>query len=271
MEINGQELAKEIINELKKEREKYDDLKIAAFLIGETEEKNKFLNMKKKVAEELNIELRIYKINPDWSRRKIRKYISQVIKKKTLHGGIVQLPLPEKLPQQYILNSIPPEKDIDCLSVKNLGKYFANQFLIRPPSVEVVDFLAKKYEFKFDGTIVVIVGYGNLIGKPLTHYFCYKKATTIVINENTIDAERYFHQADYIISGAGVPLLITTCKKGAVIIDFGIKVIENKIFGDVDITAIKDKAKLYTPTPGGTGPLLTAMLFKNFFSLLKCQ
>lgn len=273
MEINGKELAREIIDELKEVRKKYNKLKIAVFLIGETQEKVKFLEMKKKVANELDIEMKIYSPPQPLSRKKIRTYIHSVVKYKSINGALIQLPLPKELlnRQQYILNSIPAYKDIDCLSSRNLGKFFTNQYFIRPPSVEVVDFLKNKLSLNFQGKNILIVGYGNLIGRPLTHYFCQERATTTVINEYTLEPENYFDKADIIVSGVGVPLLINNCKKGAIIFDFGTKVVDGKIVGDVDIEKIKTKAKIYTPTPGGTGPLLIAMLFKNFFKLLSLK
>jgi methylenetetrahydrofolate dehydrogenase (NADP+) / methenyltetrahydrofolate cyclohydrolase len=272
MEINGKELAREIIEKLKEEREDFDKLILAIFLIGETEEKKKFLQEKEKVAKELNVELRVYNIDKEKvKRRKIRKFISQVVKHKTINGALIQLPLDKNLPKQYLLNAIPPEKDVDCLSSRSLGKFYTDQSLIRPTSVEVVDFLKRKFDFDFVGKVVVMVGYGNLIGKPLTHYFARENATLIILNENTKEPEKYFVEGDYIVSGAGVPFLVNNCKNGAIIIDFGTTFMEGKIFGDVDIEKIKNKAKFYTPTPGGTGPITVAMLFHNLFKLAKMQ
>lgn len=267
MEINGEILAKEILLELKEKRTAFGKLILAIFVIGEDKEKLRFLTKKEMIAKELDVDLRIYKIDPRVGRKKIRKQISQVIKHKTITAGLIQLPIPDNLPKQYFLNTIPPEKDIDCLSAKTLGKFYVNQSIIRPTAVEVVNFLKNKYQFDFSGKVVTIVGYGNLIGKPLTHYLCQEKATVIVLNEKTKEPEKYFQQSDFIISGAGVPYLVNDCKEEAVLIDFGTTVIENKVVGDIDIGKIKKKAKFYTPTPGGTGPLTIAMLFQNLFKL----
>lgn len=267
MEINGEALAKEIISELKKKRAEFGKLILAIFVIGESKEKSKFLTKKETIAKELDIDLRIYQIDPKIGRKKIRKQISQAIKHKTITAGLIQLPIPDPLPKQYLLNTIPPEKDVDCLSARALGKFYVNQPIIRPTAVEVIDFLKNKYQFDFSGKVVTIVGYGNLIGKPLTHYFCQEKATVNVLNEKTKEPEKYFQKSDFIISGAGVPYLVNDCKEEAILIDFGTTVIENKIVGDIDVEKIKNKAKLYTPTPGGTGPLTIAMLFQNFFKL----
>jgi methylenetetrahydrofolate dehydrogenase (NADP+)/methenyltetrahydrofolate cyclohydrolase len=296
MIINGKDLTEEILEKLKKERAKLQKLTLASFLIGKTPEKEKFLEIKKKFAEKLNIEFRTYNIDQSWHRKKIRSYIHEVIKHPTIQGALIQLPLPPNLPTQYFLNSIPPEKDVDCLSSRSLGLYYTDRGIIRPPAVEVVDFLKQRFNLKFEGKIVLIAGYGHLTGKPLTHYFANEKSTVIVTNEKTSNPEEFYRQADVIVSGVGKPNLIKECKKGAVIIDFGYSVITRPapeqstvrgspesvlrtgsgrtdaddtptIAGDVDVENLKDKACIITPTPNGTGPILVAKLFENFIKL----
>lgn len=269
--LNGKQLSEEILEDLKKEREKFGQLRLVAFLIGETQEKLKFLEIKRKFAEKLDIDFRVYKIDENISRKKLRKYTHQIIKSDLVQGAIIQLPLPEKLPKQYILNSIIPEKDIDCLSSRNLGKYFSNSYIIRPPAVEVVDFLKNKFNLSFKDKIVVIAGYSQLIGKPLFHYFALENSTIILIRGTTKEKEKFFEIADIIVSGKGEPNFINTCKRKAVLIDFGYSIKAGRILGDLDFENLKDKADFITPTPNGTGPILTAMLFKNFFKLAELQ
>ncbi len=268
MIIDGKKLAEEILNNLKERRKNFNELKIAGFLIGKDEEKLSFLKIKQKFAKELNIELRIYEIDENLSKRKIRKYISQVMKSKTIQGGIIQLPLPEKLPTQYLLNSIPAKKDIDCLSSRLLGKYYTDIWIIRPPVVEVVDFLKNKFDLDFTGKEVLVVGYGRLVGKPLVHYFAKEKATVIVANALT-DLKKFLNSVDVIVSGVGKARIVDDCKEGAILIDFGYSIENGKICGDLDFEKLKDKASLITPTPLGTGPILVAKLFENFFNLLE--
>ncbi len=269
--LDGKELAEEIIESLKKEREKFDKLRLVAFLIEETPEKLKFLEIKKRFAEKLDIDFRTYKIDPTISRKKLRKYIHQIIKSDLVQGALIQLPLPEKFPKQYILNSIIPEKDVDCLSSRNLGKYFSNSYVIRPPVVEVIDFFKNKFNLEFKEKIVVIVGYSQLIGKPLFHYFALEGSTLILVRGTTKEKEKFFKIADVIVSGKGEPKFVNTCKNGAILIDFGYSVKNNKILGDLDFEKLKDKASFITPTPNGTGPILVAMLFKNFLKLAELQ
>ncbi|GIW67152.1 MAG: bifunctional protein FolD [Candidatus Parcubacteria bacterium] len=268
MIIDGKKLAQEILENLKEKRKNYEKLKIAAFLIGKGEEKLSFLKIKQEFAQELNIEFRIYELDENLSKRKIRKYLSQILKHKTIQGAIFQLPIPEKFSTQYLLNSIPAKKDIDCLSSRMLGKFYTDNFIIRPPAVEVVDFLKEKFNLEFRGKNVLIVGYGRLAGKPLAHYFANLNSTVIIAQSQT-KIENYLKITDIIVSGVGKANLIQDCQKGAILIDFGYSFEKGKIYGDIDFEKLKDKASLITPTPGGTGPILVAKLFENFFKLLE--
>jgi len=271
MILDGRQIQKELIEKLKKERENFDKLRLVAFLIGEDREKESFLKIKERIAKELNIDFRIYKIAENISRKKLRKYIKQIIKSDLVNGAIIQLPLPEKFKTQYFLNAIPPEKDVDCLSSKSLGKFYTDSWMIRPPAVEVVDYIKFKFNLNFENKIVCIVGYGKLIGKPLVHYFCTEKSTVIVIRKNTKNKEKFLKMSDIIVSGVGEKNIVNECKKGAILIDFGYSFENEKIYGDINFEKLKNKARLITPTPGGTGPILTAMIFKNLFKLAELQ
>lgn len=269
--IDGNQLSKEILEELKNERKNFGKLRLVAFLIGKDEEKIKFLKVKERFAKELDIDFRIYEIDENISRKKLRKYINQIVKSDLVNGAIIQLPLPQKFRTQYFLNSIPPEKDVDCLSSKNIGKFFTNSYIIRPPAVEVVEFIKNKFNLIFENKVICIVGYSRLIGKPLVHYFCNENSTVIIIRSNTLNKEDFFEKADIIVGGAGKKHIVNICKKGAVLIDFGYTVENGKIYGDINFEKLKDVASFITPTPGGTGPILVSMLFKNLFKLVRLK
>ncbi|MCS7201000.1 MAG: bifunctional 5,10-methylenetetrahydrofolate dehydrogenase/5,10-methenyltetrahydrofolate cyclohydrolase [Patescibacteria group bacterium] len=268
MIIDGKKIAEEILGKLKEERKKYEDLKIAAFLIGKDESKISFLKIKEKFAKELEIDFRIYEIDESWGKRKIRKYISQILRHKTIQGAIFQLPLPSHLPAQYLLNSIPAKKDIDCLTSRLLGKFFTNSPLVLPPAVEVVREIFERNRVTVDDKTILIIGYGKLVGKPVAHYLANQKATVIIAQENT-DLRKFLLNADIVISGVGKAGLVNVCKEEAILIDFGYSFENGKIYGDIDFEKTKNIASLITPTPGGTGPILVAKLFENFLKLLE--
>jgi methylenetetrahydrofolate dehydrogenase (NADP+)/methenyltetrahydrofolate cyclohydrolase len=268
MIIDGKKISEEILNELLEERKKYEKIKVVGFVFEENKEGESFLKIKENFAKKLNIDFRIYKIEKDWSRKKIRKYINQIVKSKLVNGAFIQLPIPEKFPTQYFLNSIPPEKDIDCLSSKNLGKFYSDSFIIRPPAVEVVDYIKNRFNLDFSDKKILVVGYGRLIGKPLAHYFSDESNFLTIISKKLEDHKNILKDYDVIISGVGKKNLIDDCKDNAILIDFGYSFENGKIYGDIDFEKLKDKAKIITPTPGGTGPILVSMLFRNLFKLL---
>lgn len=268
MIIDGKVLAEEILEKLKEERKKYKKIRIASFLIGKDEEKLSFLKIKKAFAEKLDIDFRIYEVDENIPRKKLRKYIHQIIKSPAVKGAIIQLPIPSKFPTQYFLNSIPEKKDIDCLSSRLLGKFFSNLPIIKPPAVEVVDFLKNKYNLDFKGKTALVVGYGRLVGKPISYYLASENATVIILQSDS-NLDEYLAKADIIVSGVGKANLINNCKEGAILIDFGYSVENRKIYGDLNFEKLKSKASLITPTPNGTGPILVAKLFENLFKLMK--
>ncbi|MGC8981596.1 MAG: tetrahydrofolate dehydrogenase/cyclohydrolase catalytic domain-containing protein [Minisyncoccia bacterium] len=269
MIIDGKKLSEEILNELLEKRKNYGKLRIVGFLFEENLEGESFLKTKENFAKKLNIDFRIYKIEKDWKRKRVRKYINQVVKSKLVNGAFIQLPIPEKFPIQYFLNTIPPEKDIDCLNSKNLGKFYSDSYIIRPPAVEVIDYIKDKFRLDFLNKKILVVGYGRLIGKPIAHYLIKENNFVTVVSKKIEGYENCLKEYDVIISGVGKKNLINDCKDSAILIDFGYCFENGKIYGDINFERLKDKASLITPTPGGTGPILVSMLFKNLFKLIK--
>lgn len=287
MIIDGKQLSQEILAELTEKRKNFEKISFAVIVVGNISAQLGFIKAKENFAKKLDIDFRVYELPENLSRSDIRKKISQIVKARTTNGAIIQLPLPLKFftQTQYFLNAIISEKDVDCLSAQNIGKFFTGEVAypeanrrVNPPAVEVVDFIKEKFKLNFSGKTSAIVGYGNLIGKPITHYLLKQGATCFVINSKTDlkIKEKILQDADIIVSGVGKKNLITDCKQGAIIIDFGysvdvslsVEVSQRRTnVGDIDFEKLKNKASLITPTPGGTGPILVAMLYKNLLKL----
>ncbi len=274
--IDGKAIAERINRETK---EKVSGLqqppRLAAVVVGPESEQGaaakKFLEMKKKRAEEIGIECRIYEFPQNITTQQLRKKIVEIAKAGVNDGVLIELPLPPAINAQYILNTGPEEKDVDVFSQNSQGAFFAGRPAILPPAVEAVKQIFRKYGIEPKGKNCAVFGYGLLVGKPVSHWLAQQGATVSIINEFTREPEKISREADVVISGAGKPNLITgdMIKEGSVVIDFGYENSEGKIAGDVDFEAVKEKAGLITPVPGGIGPIVIAALFKNLIELIK--
>jgi len=186
------------------------------------------------------------------------------------------LPLPISLNSQYILDAIPSNKDIDVLSSFSLGKFYTNKLKISPPVVAAVLKILDQYDIKVKAQQVVLIGSGQLTGKPLLLSLSNQQATVSVINKFTPSLADYTKRADILISGAGQKNIIdyNIIKKGAVVIDAGISINtlrngKNVFKGDINPVGIEKKAKIFVPSSGGLGPITVAMVMKNLVELNK--
>lgn len=266
--VDGKKLAEEILNELKLFFEQRK-ISLAIISVGvKNEATESFVRQKQKVADILGVKLECFNMdNGNFSNKSLRGKINEIARKKSIHSIIVQLPLPENIKTQYVLNAIPVEKDPDCLNERSLGALLAGRLKILPPAVEVVKFIFQKYYISLNNKKCVMVGVGRLVGGPIASWLMQQKGTVSVVNEFTASVQEFVSAADIVISGAGRPELIKNnwIKKGAVVIDFGCSFRDGKITGDIDWRG--SEANLVVPTPGGTGPILVAMLFSNIKKL----
>lgn len=270
--INGKKIAKEIIDELKKQP--VPQKIFAAILVGDDKISENFLGQKERTAKELGIDFRIYRFFAKLKNDDLRKEIGKIANLKKAGGVIVQMPLPEHINRYYILNVIPREKDVDVLGERALGAFYADRNPILPPAVGVVEEIIKDLKLKIKDFKIAVVGAGFLIGKPIAVWLINNKIKELKIFEKGSDLTE-LKNYDLTIAGTGQSGIIKPemLKENAVIIDFGYFIDENKkISGDFDATNIKSeifdlKSVLYTPTPGGTGKILTAKIFENFYKL----
>jgi len=274
MIIDGKQLAQEIIEELKKERKEIPKkIRLGIVLVSSNPASLSFIRQKEKVAKELEIETRIYQFEESIKTKELRKKISEICRVTYNRGVVVQLPLPKTINTQSILNAILPLKDPDCLSEKNLAKFYTNRLNILPPVVGAIKFLLTLYQIPIEGKNVLIIGRGQLVGKPAALWFINQRATVMVANSKTPNLNELTKMAEIIVSSAGVPNLIKgeNVKEGVVIFDAAVVSEDGQLKGDADIDSLKDKASILTPVPGGLGPLTVAFLFKNLFTLVKEQ
>jgi methylenetetrahydrofolate dehydrogenase (NADP+)/methenyltetrahydrofolate cyclohydrolase len=274
MVIDGKQLSREIIEGLKKERELIPKkIRLAVVLVGNDPASLSFIKQKEKIAQELNIDFRLYQYPETIKTKELRKKVSDICRVTFNRGIVVQLPLPESINNQVVLNAILPLKDPDVLCEKNLGSFYVNRLEILPPVVVAIKFLLEKYQINPEGKNVLMIGRGQLVGKPVSLWFINQRATVFVANSKTQNLKDLIKMADIIVSSSGVPRLITgeMVKQGVVICDAAVVSEAGKLIGDCDFESVKEKASLITPVPGGLGPLTVAFLFKNLLALVKEQ
>jgi len=260
----------------------------AGVLIGDDPASESFQKLKQKTAAELGIDYRIYRLSPELGNDGLRKEVGRISAQKTCGGVIVQLPLPEQINKHYILNVIPREKDVDVLGERALGAFYTGRNPVLSPAVGTVEKILQTTHCSLPTTNFVVVGLGFLIGKPIATWLM-GKAKEIILLDKFSDLS-IVKNADVIILGTGQAGLIKPemLKDGAGVIDFGYTVaqapprtnadgaqtnadIKMVISGDFDTTLPTTNYSLlnfYTPTPGGTGPILVAKLFVRFAEMV---
>ncbi len=269
--ISGKEVSEVLISKLK-------DLKtpqkiLAAVLIGEDPTSLSFLKYKEKMAKDLGVDFRLYKFSEGLTSDELRDRMGEIVKQKNVGGAIIQLPLPEKVNKYYVPNVIPREKDIDVLGERALGAFYNDRNEVLPPAVGTVKEILNLTGFELEKKKVAVVGLGKLVGKPIALWLTGKCAELYLLGRDSDLGP--VKEADLVITGVGSAGLITPAmlKDGAGVIDFGYYYFpDGRLSGDFDTTNDKgqlNKLSFYTPTPGGTGPILIAKLLENFFILSK--
>ncbi len=267
MKINGKEESNLILSELKEKRENCkDEIKLKIITFKNDVSNTSYIKIKKNFGEALNIICDIHYLDENKNSKELRKEINKICKEKFVKGVIIQLPIPNHLNKNILINTIPDKLDIDCLTYKNLGRFYQGKENIIPPTVSALDYLIKKYNLKLDN--VLLVGQGELIGKPIAQYLINKHIKFININHTSnSNIDKLCQMSDTIITGVGLPNLIKfdSIKNDSIIFDYGCTK-QDKICGDCEIDKdFENKCDFFTPVPNGLGPIVVAKLFENLF------
>ncbi len=278
MIIDGKLIANDIIERLRALPRPAGKF-FGAVVVGDDPASLNFLKQKERVARELGIEFRLHQLPLGITTDALRAEIGRLASPKTCGAFIVQLPLPESINRYYVLNAIPKEKDVDCLSEAALGAFYTERGKIVPPSVATVEkILAHAQRDISDAAApgalrelkAVVIGAGFLIGKPVGFWLQNRVAELVVLDAAVKNIHDKLGDADIVVAGAGHAKLFNAnnLKDGAIVIDFGFNHDANgKIVGDFDPAGAHDKNIAYTRTPGGTGPVLVAELYENFYKM----
>lgn len=265
--IDGKAIAQRIREDIKNKIKEYKQKPgLAVILAGEDEASKIYVKNKEKDCQEIGFYSEIHKLNKNISEKELINLINKLNISDKIHGIIVQLPLPEHIKEETVINTILPEKDVDGFTYINAGKLFTGNNGLLPCTPAGCVELIKSTGIEIKGNDAVIIGRSNIVGKPMAILLMQEHATITICHSKTKNLKEITRRADILIAAIGRSKMITAdmVKEGSVIIDVGMNKDENgKLCGDVDFENVKEKASFITPVPGGVGPMTRAMLMKN--------
>lgn len=268
--INGREVSKDIKENIKNfiEERNLKGLKlpkIASILVGNDGGSIYYLNSQEKVATSLGVLFDKIILEDSIKEEELKDLIRKLNLDDSVHGIMIQLPLPKGINEKNIINTISPKKDIDCLTYESVGKLYLGEEGFKPCTPNSILTLLKSKKIELEGKEVVVLGRSNIVGKPAVQLLLNENATVTICHSRTQNLKEVCKKADILVVAIGKPKFINSeyIKDGAVIIDVGTSSFEGKITGDVDFDDVLDKVSLITPVPGGVGALTTTLLIKN--------
>ncbi|MCP1153991.1 bifunctional methylenetetrahydrofolate dehydrogenase/methenyltetrahydrofolate cyclohydrolase FolD [Peribacillus frigoritolerans] len=268
--INGKEIAESVRQEISKEvqqlREKNIVPGLAVILVGDNQASQTYVRNKQKACEDLGMHSVLIKKPAELSQEELIQSIAELNQDDSIHGILVQLPLPGHIQEKAIIEAISPEKDVDGFHPINIGRMMTGQDAFLPCTPYGVMVMLEYIDYDLEGKHVVIVGRSNIVGKPAGQLFLNANATVTYCHSRTKDLAYYTKQADVVVAAVGKRDTITSdhIKEGAIVIDVGMnRNDEGKLCGDVAFDEVKNKASYITPVPKGVGPMTITMLMKN--------
>ena len=268
---NLREEIKNEILEIKKKINKNPNLTV--ILIGDFTPSQIYVRNKEKNSTEVGITSNVIKYPKEVSEKEVLDKINELNNDKNISGILVQLPLPEQISKEKIINAIDPKKDVDGFNPINVGNLASGYKSIVPCTPLGCLLLIKKVEKNLSGKHAVIIGRSNLNGKPMAQLLLKENCTVTIVHSKTKNLKEECLKADILVAAVGVPNLVKKdwVKSSAIIIDVGINKVGDKIVGDVNFEEIKDNIKAITPVPGGVGPMTIACLLKNTLECFKAH
>ena len=240
---------------------------LATVLVGDDAASATYVKNKQKACADVGIATKDHKLPATFSQKEMNSLIDLLNKDYTVHGILVQLPLPSQLDEFATTSRISPLKDVDGLTPYNIGLLTSARAILKPCTPSGIMELFEYYKIDLEGKNAVIINRSNLVGKPLYNLMLEKNSTVTICHSRTRNLKEHCQTADIIITAIGdrKKFLLTEdmVKDGAVVIDVGTARLEGKLVGDVDYENIIKKASYVTPVPGGVGPMTIAMLLKN--------
>ena len=278
--IDGKTTAAEIREELKNKIQNLPKPPgLVTILVGDDPASQVYVNSKQKACAEIGMYSVLEKLEEKISENELLEAIEKYNADESIHGILVQLPLPSHINEDKVIEAISPKKDVDGFHPVSMGNLVIGKETFYPCTPHGIMVLLEKYGIETSGKHVVVVGRSNIVGKPVANMLLQKKknanAIVTVCHSAAADLSYYTKQADILIAAIGRAEFITAdmVKDGVAVIDVGINRVEDaskkrgyRLTGDVDFESVSQKASFITPVPGGVGPMTIAMLLENTYT-----
>ena len=274
--IDGKKAAAELREDLKKEvaelKNKFNKVPgLTVILIGDMAPSQIYVRNKEKSAIEVGLKSEVIRYPDSIEEKVVLEKIKELNQDDSVSGILVQLPLPNHIDKQKVIETIDPSKDVDGFHPMNVGNLSSGYESSVPCTPLGCYLLIKKIEPNLSGKKAAVVGRSNLNGKPMTQLLLKENCTVTITHSRTKDLKAECLEADIIVAAVGIPELVKGdwVKEGTIVIDVGINKTDKGIVGDVNFDQVSKVAKALTPVPGGVGPMTIACLLKNTIDCFK--
>lgn len=270
--LDGKKVSLEIAEELKK---KVADLsfkpKLVIVRVGDRADSASYVKKKVQYGKKLGIDTEVAHFPADISQKELEQKVLEISNDDSVHGMIVQLPLPDNLDEHYVIEKIDPKKDSDGLTSDSIYKLVNGAKGPVPATPTGVITLLQKNNIEIEGKHVVVIGRSLLVGKTAALNFLKHNATVTVAHSKTKNLEEVTKSADILVVAIGKPKFVNKnhVRPGQVVVDVGISLFDERITGDVDFDEVKDIVEAISPVPGGVGPMTVVSLFDNLLRAIE--
>ncbi len=241
---------------------------LAVIIVGDDPASRIYVRNKSRACADVGIDFTLIELPADCTMEKFREELRRAVADERHHGVLVQLPLPSQIDYSEVLDTIPPEKDVDGFNYVNTGRLFSGEDGFVPGTPAGIMKMLEYEQISPDGRECVVIGRSNIVGKPMAALLLNENATVTICHSHTKNLAEVTGRADILVSAVGKAGFVTAdmVKDGAVVIDVGInRTADGKVTGDVDFAAVCEKASAITPVPGGVGVMTIEMLLENTY------
>lgn len=276
--IDGKKVSATVKDKVKKETEILKSKGItpglAVILVGDDPASRVYVNNKKKACEYVGFKSEEFNLPASTTQDELLSLVDELNGRKDINGILCQLPLPDGLDENAVIEAISPEKDVDAFHKQNVGRIMIGDYDFLPCTPAGIMEMLHEYNISVEGKECVVIGRSNIVGKPMAMLLLHENGTVTICHSRTKNLKEITSKADILVAAIGKAKFVTAdmIKENAVVIDVGMNRDEKgKLCGDVDFENVKDKCSYITPVPGGVGPMTIATLMKNTLKAAKLQ